>query len=36
MRTAVAAIAECFVVAAVLFVTALLAVAAAFTPFELV
>jgi hypothetical protein len=35
MRTAVAATAECFVLVVVLFVSALLAVAAAFTPFEL-
>jgi hypothetical protein len=35
MRTAVAAIAECFVLAAVLFVTVLIAVTAAFMPVEL-
>jgi hypothetical protein len=35
MRTAIAAIAECFVLAAVLFVTALLTIAATFAHLEL-
>jgi hypothetical protein len=35
MRPALAAIAECFILAAVLFASALLAVAATLTPFEL-